>query len=108
MKTGSPTSPLVYDDSFSAWPQPEQTIQYYRASTVALTLDGYNNTGALGPDGTPDVLLPVNIDHELLSCLNQTIGSAVPLINRAGSTLSAPGIDIFGIFWFIWLLHYVV
>ncbi|KAG6872525.1 hypothetical protein C0995_009099 [Termitomyces sp. Mi166 len=47
-----------YNDSFASLPQPEQTVQYYRASTVALTLDGYNNTAVFEPEGTPDFLAP--------------------------------------------------
>ncbi|KAG6813942.1 hypothetical protein H0H92_005196 [Tricholoma furcatifolium] len=69
---------------YAVTPLPEQTIQYYRASSVALTLDGYNNTAALVPQ-TPDdaynVLLPGNTDIELMECLNATIGSSVILYN---------------------------
>lgn len=97
------SAPSPYDDSFTAIPQPEQTIQYYRASTVALTLDGHNDTAALGPDGTPDVPLPNNIDRNLLNCLNQTIGAAAPLIDGVAG-LSAPSMGLFGIFWILWSL----
>ncbi|KAG6872527.1 hypothetical protein C0995_009101 [Termitomyces sp. Mi166 len=81
-----------YDDSLSSLPQAEQTVQYYRASTVALTLDGYNNTAVFEPEGTPDVPLPSKIDTTLLSCLNTTIGAAVPLISGVGPL--APNMSI--------------
>jgi len=63
-------------------PQPEQAIQYYRASSAVLTLDGYNNSATFSNcENTPDAPLPSNIDMQLLGCLNQTIGLAVPLVN---------------------------
>ena len=66
-------------------------MQYYRASTVALTLDGYNNTGAFSEDdNAPDTPLPTNIDTNLLNCLNTTIGEAVPLVDAANMRWSAP------------------
>lgn len=85
------SSPLGTNNSFVAYtyndtsisPKPEQTIQYYRASSVALTLDGYNNTGVFGDEGTPDTPLPSPIDTTLLNCLNYTIGEAVPLVSGA-------------------------
>jgi len=102
LRAGTPSSPSPYDDSFSSWPQPEQTVQYYRASSVALTLDGYNNTAVFGADGTPDVPLPVNIDRTLLTCLNKTIGTAVPLINGSPPAWSTPNMGVLGFFWVFW------
>jgi len=87
LASNSSSSPSTYQDSFSALPQPEQTIQYYRASSIALSLDGYNNTAALSSDeNAPDTPLPNNIDKTLLTCLNETIGAAAPLIS-GGSAL---------------------
>ncbi|KIM37034.1 hypothetical protein M413DRAFT_52636, partial [Hebeloma cylindrosporum] len=61
-------------------PQPEQVVQYYRASSIALSMDGYNNTATYAAaDGTPDSPLPGTVDLRLLDCLNQTIGLAAPL-----------------------------
>ncbi|EMD42308.1 hypothetical protein CERSUDRAFT_79892 [Gelatoporia subvermispora B] len=78
---GSSTSPTPYNGTNMSEPVPEQTIQYFRASTVALTLDGYNNTNAFtqGPNATADPL-PSWVDNTLLNCLNATIGEAVPLV----------------------------
>ncbi|KZV98194.1 hypothetical protein EXIGLDRAFT_728659 [Exidia glandulosa HHB12029] len=65
-------------------PQPETTIQYYRSSSVALTLDGYNNTAALSDDTSlPNTPLPSSLDQTFLNCLNVTIGASVPLIDGA-------------------------
>ncbi|KAJ7765329.1 hypothetical protein B0H16DRAFT_416941 [Mycena metata] len=79
------TVPIAYNDNATDPPQPEQIVQYYRASSVALSLDGYNNTAIFQADGTPDIPLPSGIDTTLLDCLNQTIGLATPLIGGAGS-----------------------
>jgi len=105
LASNSSSSPSPYQDSFSALPQPEQTIQYYRASSVALTLDGYNNTGALSSDASvPDTPLPTNFDKTLLACLNETIGAAVPLID-GGSTLQ----PVFGLptVLLVWLVYMI-
>ncbi|PIL23009.1 hypothetical protein GSI_14316 [Ganoderma sinense ZZ0214-1] len=89
----SSASPAPYGSSATSDPRPEGAIQYYRASSVVLTLDGYNNTVALSSDpnaNTKAVPLPPNVDLQLLGCLNSTIGEAVPLINSALG-LSSPG-----------------
>ncbi|KAF4614854.1 hypothetical protein D9613_002974 [Agrocybe pediades] len=89
----------------STVPQPEQTVQYYRASSVALTLDGYNNTGALQDDNTPDTPLPSNLDNDLLTCLNTTIGEAVPLVDSASFRLSAPSnVGLVGLIYLLWTM----
>ncbi|KZV98189.1 hypothetical protein EXIGLDRAFT_746693 [Exidia glandulosa HHB12029] len=77
-------------------PQPESVIQYYRASSVALTLEGYNNTAALLDDPAASKVaptpLPSGIDQTFLQCLNATIGASVPLVdpNVAATTSSSP------------------
>ncbi|KAF7311688.1 hypothetical protein MIND_00178600 [Mycena indigotica] len=61
---------------------PEQVVQYYRASSVALTLDGYNNSAVFAAENTTaDTSLPGGTDMALLDCLNATIGKGVPLVN---------------------------
>jgi hypothetical protein len=87
-------------------PQPEQAVQYYRASSVVLTLDGYNDTGVFGND-TNAVHTPLltNIDTNLLDCLNQTIGLSVPLIDAANARwATGPGTETIGLFLFVWFL----
>ncbi|RDB27001.1 hypothetical protein Hypma_005071 [Hypsizygus marmoreus] len=78
------TSSLVpYNSSAFPYPRPEEAIQYYRASSVVLTLDGYNNTVALGPDPSlPPVAFPASMNNNLFSCINNTIGSSVPLVDH--------------------------
>lgn len=88
--------PTPYNDN-STVPQPEQVIQYYRASTVALTLDGYNNTAVFGDENTPDVPLPSNVDVDLMNCLNDTIGAAVVLMNGFTAFAPLPGLGLIGL-----------
>jgi len=88
-------------------PQPEQVIQYYRASTLVLTLDSYNNTATYAAEGTPDTPLPAlgTKDAALLNCLNTTIGLAAPLVSsgRLSATMDTP-LPIFFAFWLVWWL----
>jgi len=59
-------------------------IQYYRASSVALSLDGYNNTAALSEvGGGEDIPLPSGIHMPLLECMNTTIANEVPLVDES-------------------------
>ncbi|KAJ7513078.1 hypothetical protein B0H11DRAFT_17357 [Mycena galericulata] len=92
------TTTLPTPFNVSAAPaEPEQVVQYYRASSVALTLDGYNNSAVYAPENsTTDTPLPAGIDTNLLECLNATIGLAVPLVGGAPGrpALSAPGVGI--------------
>jgi len=83
--SNSSTAPSPYNGTASQ-PSPEQAVQYYRASSVVLTLNGYNDTSALSnnTDAMP-VPLPTWVDTSLLNCLNYTIGEAVPLISGASS-----------------------
>jgi len=105
LSSSSATSPSPYNDTATLPPQPEQVVQYYRASSIALSLDGYNNTAIFEAEGTPDVPLPTNIDATLLDCLNQTIGLAAPLIDGAGSRWAAVpnNASLFGLIWLVWL-----
>lgn len=102
----SSTSSSAYQDSLTALPQPEQAVQYYRASSVALTLDGYNNSAVFSSDdNTPNTPLPSNVDMTLLNCLNDTIGAAVPLTGGSSSVHSVSTLQRLGIsvllLWFL-------
>jgi len=109
-KTG-PT-PYVPPYTFSnttgpANPQPQQVVQYYRASTIALTLDSYNNSATYSAvDGTPDSPLPAlsQRDAALLNCLNETIGLAAPLISGARMEFPMTSLFWFWILWWLWAL----
>jgi len=100
-----------FDNDTSTWPLPEQVIQWYRASSFALTLDGYNNTAALSSNQPPsnsstnftqlgDTPLPANLNMTFLNCINYTTGASVPLMDPSSSGLTAAkiaGIVIGGI-----------
>ena len=63
-------------------PLPEQAVQYYRASSLVLTLDGYNNTAIfLTAPGAAADPLPAGTDMALLACMNATIGAGAPLVD---------------------------
>ena len=90
LSSNSSTAPASYNGSSATDPQPEQAIQYYRSSSVVLTLDGYNNSAALSDnENTTATPLPSGIDTTLLDCLNSTIGDAVPLVDAAVAETSA-------------------
>ena len=73
----------------TSWPLPEQVIQYYRASSFMLSLDGYNNTAALAsnapssnsstPPTMADTPLPSGLNTTLLACINATVAASIPL-----------------------------
>jgi len=110
LNSGVSNTPVSYNLNDPNAPKPEQVVQYYRASSAALMLAGYNNTAQLSDDTSlPDTPLPTNIDTNLLTCLNQTIGVAIPLVDAAnpttwnfGVTSSAYSISGF------WLLYYIL
>ncbi|RDX43609.1 hypothetical protein OH76DRAFT_1487753 [Lentinus brumalis] len=72
-------------------PRPEQAIQYYRASTVVLTLEGYNNTAALTGDPNATAVPLPSVDMKMLNCVNETIGRRVIMFGSA-SSVSPPGV----------------
>ena len=110
LNSGVSNTPVPYNISDPNSPKPEEVVQYYRASSAALMLEGYNNTAQLSDNTSlPDAPLPTNIDTNLLTCLNETIGAAIPLVDAAspttwnfGVTGSAYTISSF------WLLYYVL
>jgi len=87
-------APVAYDTGAELdEPGPEQVIQYYRASSVALILDGYNNS-AVYPNGpAEDTPLPTDIDREMISCINGTIGGRVPLVEAYRGSSSVTGVS---------------
>lgn len=106
LSSSSSTSPHVYNASAPGAPRPEQAIQYYRASSVVLTLDGYNNSATLSsnPNAT-DSPLPSGIDTTLLNCLNQTIALSAPLVSGADlrwSTGPSSSTSLLGLLWLVW------
>jgi len=111
LSSSSSTSPQPYNASVSGAPQPEQAIQYYRASSIVLTLDGYNNSATLNSNpNVTDSSLPSGIDTTLLNCLNQTIALSAPLISGAGPQWSVgpSNASLFGLLCFIWWALFVL
>ncbi|TFK46475.1 hypothetical protein OE88DRAFT_1667450 [Heliocybe sulcata] len=120
LTTTTSPPPVPYNGSSSYPPKPEQAIQYYRASSIVLTLDGYNDTAALADtSGTSqsDVPLPSWVNTNMIDCVNQTIGAAAPLINgdnapatspasvSASTRLGAPDLQVTTIASLGWLLY---
>jgi hypothetical protein len=70
---------------------PEQAVQYYRASSFALTLDGYNNSASLvgnqpadnntAPPDVADTPLPGSLNMAFLECVNVTTAFALPVVD---------------------------
>ena len=110
LKSGVYNAPVPLNVSDPNSPRPEQAVQYYRASSAALLLNGYNNTAQLSDNTSlPDTPLPTNIDTNLLTCLNQTIGTAIPLVDAANPTAWNSGVtrNAYAISSF-WLLYYIL
>lgn len=110
LNSGVSNTPVPYNASDPNSPKPEEAIQYYRASSAALMLEGYNNTAQLSDDTSlPDSSLPTNIDVNLLTCLNETIGAAIPLVDAASPTAWNFGVtgSTYTVTSF-WLLYYVL
>lgn len=96
----STSAKQAFTPSPSTWPLPEQVIQYYRASSFALSLDGYNNTAALSSNMpasnssapvplSQDTPLPSGLNTTFLQCLNTTIAASVPLVDNPSHKLPA-------------------
>ncbi|KZV67567.1 hypothetical protein PENSPDRAFT_611247 [Peniophora sp. CONT] len=85
--TSSSSAPFAYPIGNTSDPLPVDAVQYYRASSGLLTLEGYNNTVALSstPNATAKTI-PEDVDHTLLNCLNVTIGAAIPLVDAPKET----------------------
>jgi len=92
--------PMAFDPNNNSAPQPEQAIQYYRSSSVVLTLDGYNDTAADSNDpNAVDTPLPSGLNMTFLDCLNQTIGASAPVEDAALSLHAMASIPIWATIW---------
>ncbi|CAE6478806.1 unnamed protein product [Rhizoctonia solani] len=94
------------DNSSHTLPRVESIIQYYRASSFALSLDGYtnsaaavtpaaltNNTGQLVTSLLPPTPFPGSINPMLLDCINRTVGTSLPLLDQGSSSLPGSTTD---------------
>ncbi|KIJ46254.1 hypothetical protein M422DRAFT_29387 [Sphaerobolus stellatus SS14] len=81
----------------SAGPRPEQVIQYYRSSSIALGLDGYNNTSVFSNNtNATDTPLPTIGNQTFLNCLNSTIGNQALLLDDSSNSSAAIGMQFSG------------
>lgn len=99
----APVATTLPETTFDG-PKPVQVIQYYRASSIALTLDGYNNSAVLADEGAPDTPLPGDVDANFMECLNETIGRAAPLIDGASLQWTPPTTGLIGLAYVVWCL----
>jgi len=80
-----PFTKLVYPIPNGAnttnYPDATEIIQFYRASSFALALDGFNASAL--PDTTLSAVdaLPASVDRAFLQCINSTIASTVPIMD---------------------------
>ncbi|QRV82257.1 catalytic domain thiamine pyrophosphokinase [Ceratobasidium sp. AG-Ba] len=101
------------DDLARSLPRVESIIQYYRASSFALALDGYNNSVALASVApvnnstlqlvnnlAPATPLPSTINRSFLECVNTTVAVSVPLIDAGLSNL--PPVNGLGLLCLMW------
>ncbi|KAI5895627.1 uncharacterized protein SCHCODRAFT_02619947 [Schizophyllum commune H4-8] len=104
-KTSQNASTFDYNVSWA--PSPGEVVQYYRASSIALMLVGYNNSAVWQDDDSKaDDPLPSWVDNNLLSCLNTTIGLAAPLIDDDNGSLQmpVPSMGVFGVVIAVWFM----
>ncbi|KAG8729384.1 hypothetical protein FRC12_021022 [Ceratobasidium sp. 428] len=107
------------DDLAHSLPRVESIIQYYRASSFALALDGYNNSAALFSVAAtsnstqqlvtalaPATQLPPTINRAFLDCVNTTVASSVPLIDAGFSNL--PPMGGLGMLCVLWSILFVL
>lgn len=73
------------------------SLQYYRASSFALGLAGYNNGQPLNSTdeaalNAPFTALPSSVNQTYFACLNSTVGAQVPLVaGESDGALSSLG-----------------
>jgi hypothetical protein len=83
--------PTAFDPTASGAVRPENIIQYYRSSSFAMAYPAYNNTFAIANQSTSQPLtdstpLPsIVASSSLWSCINDTIGVALPILDAPPS-----------------------
>ncbi|KZS96377.1 hypothetical protein SISNIDRAFT_451066 [Sistotremastrum niveocremeum HHB9708] len=94
-------TPVAFNPNDTSQPQPEQAIQYYRASSIVLTLDGYNDTAVNSGGNQTDTPLPNNLNQTFLQCINETIGAAAPLIGASNTLIIPAAFPLVGTLWML-------
>ncbi|KAG8703335.1 hypothetical protein FRC11_010812 [Ceratobasidium sp. 423] len=101
------------NDLAHSLPRIESIIQWYRSSSFALSLDGYNNSAsavtvaALSNDThqlvtalLPATPLPSHLNRAFLDCVNYTTATSLPLIDAGFSNL--PPVNELGLLLVLW------
>lgn len=73
-------------------PTPEQAVGYYRGSSAAMLLDGYNNTAQVTDSNLQDLEdtpFPSVANTAFFQCVNATIGDSIPLVIGMGAVANA-------------------
>lgn len=73
-------------------PAPEQAVGYYRGSSTALLLAGYNNTAQMIDSSLQDLQdtpFPSVANTAFFQCINSTIGESLPLVIGMGAVANA-------------------
>lgn len=101
----SPTPFTFTNKTTDGGPSPEKAIQYFRASSTVLMLEAFDSgvlNGTQNPNASvvPVVSPPNGTDMALLTCLNDTIGRAVPLVD-AGIRTGPPAVYTLLIAWLL-------
>ena len=78
-----PFTALIYPTpdgtNITHYPETTEIIQFYRTSSFALALSGFN--ASVLPEGTvsANAALPNSVDRVFLQCINSTIASTIPI-----------------------------
>ena len=76
------TYPIYDGTNTTRYPEATEIIQFYRASSFALALSGFNASAL--PEGAVSVIdvLPDSVDRAFLQCINSTIASTIPIMDN--------------------------
>ena len=110
---------VPFDPTLPSELHPELVVQWYRASSAALFLDGYNNTIATSynaPATNQSALmsvalqtpLPSTINEGFLKCLNDTVIETIPIYSSGYARLSSEPSPCLLLVMLAFLLPYVL
>jgi len=84
--------PITDGTNTTHYPKTTEIIQFYRASSFALSLSGFNASEL--PEGTVSavVALPDSVDRSFLECINRTIASTIPIMDASEKHATSPAV----------------
>jgi len=84
--------PIPDGTNTTHYPESTEIIQFYRASSFALSLRGFDVSTL--PEGTAsaDAALPVSVDRAFLQCINSTIASTIPILDASNRHTLPPAV----------------